>query len=1805
MSTRLLQRFHPLRVLSGVVLMFLLVATWPLTTFANTGAPEILSYQGHLLDSSGNLLGGSGTPYCFRFSLYDSATVGSGVKLWPAGTPSSMTVTVTNGAFTAGVGDTNAGGDALTYNFQDNDSVYLNVEVANKTGGVCGTFETLSPRERITSSGYALNANTVGGFSAAQEATGNQIPVLESGILVLGGSSPYLNATSSNPLTLQGGGHATGDVRFFSSSNRITSSGDAIFSGLVAGAAATFTNASTTNATSTNFEVTGMASTSKLVVSNSFTFGNVTGILKAVAGVVSSTLVNLTSDVTGVLPVANGGTGTSTVPSYGQLLVGNAAGGFDLIATSSLGIQNGSNFSTSSVDYYLQSSTTVPKTFSANTFSAQQTFANGIAITSSATTSSAGGIDLSHGCFSINGSCITGSGGGGGSNLVNIQVFSTPGTFTYTPSAGATAAQVIVTGGGGGGGNGSGTNLGGAGGSGGTSIAFVDLTSTSSVTVVVGTGGVSKSGASATGGNGSMSSFSTFATANGGSGGTGGSAGAGGLGGAAGIGVVTLPGSPGSKGASIATDEAQLGGASYWGGGAGFAATSTVYGAGGGPNISTGTSGAGGGGIVVVYEYGPFGGTMPIANGGTGLAYTPTYGQLLVGNGSGGYTLTSTSSLGIQSGSGFSTSSADYYVHSSTTIPKTYTANTFTALQTINSASTTNLTAVYASSTQGFFGSLFVGSLSGILKATAGSISSALVNLTSDVTGILPIANGGTGTSTTPSYGKLLVGNASGGYDLIATSSLGITPAWGNISGLLSNQTDLQNALNAKFGLATWYATTTDALREGTSHLYYTDTRADARINATTSIGTLTNAPALAGVSTAFTGVLKASAGVLSASLLDLTTDATNTLSVANGGTGTSTTPTQGQVLVGDGNGAYAPTATSSLGIDLADTTGVLPESRGGTNQTNYVLGDILYASGAGTLSRLPIGSPGQVLKVTGGIPAWGTDLTSGGGGGGGAGFWATTTNNLIVYPYDTSKVVTIGTNATSTANSIFEVSGRSYFSNNIWVATTSAANALLSLNNIADFRASGINIYTSTALQDTSATSLSVSGATTLDDATSSSLAVSNLSSGLVVANGSGSIGNATIDPSLSYSAGTLALNLSNPNTWAGLQIFGNASTTALSANNYITVGNTSTTTIKGDGATSTFAGPVSATGLAVSGTATSTFGGGVNAQTLNVAGTATSTFARGIAIATGCFSVNGVCLGGSSVSLSNPNTWTQLQTFSSGILSQASSTFTGQFNAAQASTTQITVSGAANLGAVAASQATITNATTSNLAVTNATSSIISTNSSGSVVKTTIGSSLSFSGGTLALNLGNSNVWSGLQIFGGGASSTIIEASKILAQLIQSTSTNPLVFEANVSAAAGLTFGSTSTPQILAINTINNRIQAGTGAGSPAPVLSVLDTGNVGSDPSGVNGAMYYNSNIGAFRCFGNSTWRTCGGEAASSTGDVQFTNADGSFTATDNFNWNIPNNGLTIKGKAGQSGDLLTVASSTGNAMFDVSSNGVIELATTSDPTTPPAGQLDIYAKDIAGRILPKWIGPSGVDTPIQANLGFNRVAILMPAGGTTCSTAVGGFGTTFVTNSGTCANPAPATTNFKSATVRTTFSTGTTAGTVAYSRPGRLQVWRGNAAGLGGFFFTIRFGLNTLASGNRAFVGLTDTAGNPTNVDPTTSTTPGKIGMAINTTTGNWQFVTNITGTAPTVTDLGTSFPVNTTDLFELILFSQQNGSAINYRITDLSTGAQTNGSVSANIPSNTTFLAPLFWITNNATAAAAIMDFGGWYLESDN
>ena len=97
---------------------------------------------------------------------------------------------------------------------------------------------------------------------------------------------------------------------------------------------------------------------------------------------------------------------------------------------------------------------------------------------------------------------------------------------------------------------------------------------------------------------------------------------------------------------------------------------------------------------------------------------------------------------------------------------------------------------------------------------------------------------------------------------------------------------------------------------------------------------------------------------------------------------------TASHVVINDGSGnlsseAQLATSRGGTGQNLSASTGALSISagtvsagtlsatNGGTSQSTYTTGDMLYASAANTLSKLGVGSANQVIKSVGGVPTW------------------------------------------------------------------------------------------------------------------------------------------------------------------------------------------------------------------------------------------------------------------------------------------------------------------------------------------------------------------------------------------------------------------------------------------------------------------------------------------------------------------------------------------------------------------------------------------------------------------------------------------------------------------------------------------------------------------------------------------------------------------------------------------------------------------------------------------------------------------
>jgi hypothetical protein len=97
---------------------------------------------------------------------------------------------------------------------------------------------------------------------------------------------------------------------------------------------------------------------------------------------------------------------------------------------------------------------------------------------------------------------------------------------------------------------------------------------------------------------------------------------------------------------------------------------------------------------------------------------------------------------------------------------------------------------------------------------------------------------------------------------------------------------------------------------------------------------------------------------------------------------------------------------------------------------------------------------------------------------------------------------------------------------------------------------------------------------------------------------------------------------------------------------------------------------------------------------------------------------------------------------------------------------------------------------------------------------------------------------------------------ADENIGYLIYDNNDNSLVLGTNASTA--LTISSTQVATFSGAVQVNGQLSIGTS--DTTGTLLVLDTKTSSGDPTGVNGAMYYNSSQGKFRCYENNLWTNC---------------------------------------------------------------------------------------------------------------------------------------------------------------------------------------------------------------------------------------------------------------------------------------------------------------------------------------------------------
>lgn len=276
----------------------------------------------------------------------------------------------------------------------------------------------------------------------------------------------------------------------------------------------------------------------------------------------------------------------------------------------------------------------------------------------------------------------------------------------------------------------------------------------------------------------------------------------------------------------------------------------------------------------------------------------------------------------------------------------------------------------------------------------------------------------------------------------------------------------------------------------------------------------------------------------------------------------------------------------------------------------------------------------------------------------------------------------------------------------------------------------------------------------------------------------------------------------------------------------------------------------------------------------------------------------------------------------------------------------------------------------------------------------------------------------------------------------------------------------------------------------------------------------------------------------------------------------------------------------------------------LEAVANPSVPAAGQMRFYAHSIAGRIFPKWLGPSGLDNPVQTALWANSMVLVVPSTGSSFNI----LGAAAPTAVGTVTTPAPVPgVNHRTGCRRALVTSGATANSASELRIAWGLCYRGeDFSGVlqGGFFFATRFAVSSTTLNQRCAVGLMNTT-----AAISTSQVPSALINCIfagwDSADANLQIMHNDGTGNCTKIDLGANFPANNPAAhYELVLFCAPNGETVGYRVTRLDTGEVATGTISTDLPTKNTMLTWHSYANNGGTAAAVVLEFMRAYLEND-
>ena len=393
----------------------------------------------------------------------------------------------------------------------------------------------------------------------------------------------------------------------------------------------------------------------------------------------------------------------------------------------------------------------------------------------------------------------------------------------------------------------------------------------------------------------------------------------------------------------------------------------------------------------------------------------------------------------------------------------------------------------------------------------------------------------------------------------------------------------------------------------------------------------------------------------------------------------------------------------------------------------------------------------------------------------------------------------------------------------------------------------------------------------------------------------------------------------------------------------------------------------------------------------------------------------------------------------------------------------------------------------------------------------------------------------------------------------------------------AATIAGGAVTNAKMANVATATFKGRATAGTGAPEDLTGTQATALLDTFTSTLKGLAPASGGGTANFLRADGTWAAppsgAGGSPGGSTTQIQFNDA-GAFGGDADLTWDNTGNTLTLGG----------------------TDTGVILNGITNEPSAPSSGMLRYYAKSIAGRMVPKVKGPSGLDYPLQASLWQNNTVLWTPT-----TVTAGVWQGTAGAGAGTYTTQLPTTTNLYTAMKRGRWANVvTTTNQVLGQRNTEAMFFRGSLTGQGGFFFFARCGFDVWTNGGRFFAGMhsatTVVSANPSALNNT-------VGFCIDDTdAGAISFLTR--GTA--ATKAATGFTAASNKGYDIYIFCAPNSSKYTWRIVDFVAGTEASGTATATLPTNTTMLTAGVLASNAALTPVTSIQLGinRIYVETD-